>query len=293
MSCVGIDGRNPIVYQKDGVYTHKTMTAWIDKLITDNAANVVIDGAVEKLAMNDPTLKIWCTDQVGLPQEKQITSVQRTDLTKLEPGSYSILRFNTQNGTTVRFASDTPLVTRVNNEIGQIPAKEWNTDDPKFMIACNLWNFVLRTGGPELVQYAVQPHMPVPEVITATWGVMTITRGNALDLIDVCDNYPESIDPGDRAVFDEVLTEMIQYDPITAIQDDTSQMVEKYVYWIETEWGNFASFINGFFCGQPHISPLYTPPLSQDKISEAKDKGANDVHEVLKAFKQAKSDEKQ
>jgi hypothetical protein len=292
-NCIGFEGRNAIVFQENGEYVHTRMGNWIDQLLVDHSDDVKLvdgdaSGAIQQLELKDESLKIWCTDQVGLPQEKQITGVRRTDLSKLPSGSYQLLRFLTQNGTTMLVGSDTPLVTRVNNELGHIPAEQWTTD-PRFMIACNLWSYILRTSGPELVQFALHSFMPVPEVITGTWGVVNITRGDAAMLLEICDMYPESVAPGDREVFDAVLMEMIQYDPIVEIRNETEPTNEQYLYWIETEWGSFASFMNSFFAGVPHISPLFKPPLNADQLSEAKKNTKHDdIQKVISSYKSHK-----
>ena len=59
--------------------------------------------------------------------------------------------------------------------------------------------------------------MQVPHIITGTWGEVELTRGECKSGLEICENYPESVDPGDWAVFDEILTEQIQYDPIIRV----------------------------------------------------------------------------
>jgi len=294
-TCVGLEAQNPIVYQQNGSYRYDTIGPWIDKLFTDNASNVATvdsNGAVKKLTMRDDTLTIWATDQVGLPQEKKILSVQRTELSKLPAGVKNLLFMATNNGTSVIVGADTPIVTRVNNQVGSVAARDLDVDNPVgCMWGCNLWSYVIKPSGPQPIQYAVQSYMQVPDIITATWGELLLNRGNCADLIDICDNYPDSVDPGDRAVFDAALTEMLQYDPIHTINPDaTNYFKGQYLYWIETEWGNFQSYMNSFFVGEPHISPLSKPSLPKLSRDDKKVGDVNEVHKVIDDYKQKKVD---
>lgn len=289
--CVGVEKNNPIVYKQNGQYKYDTIGGWIDRLMTENASNVTVDDAVETLELNDPTLQIWTVDQVGLSQEKRITLVQRTDLTKLSPSVKQLLFIATNNGTNVILGADTPLMTRVNNEVGRMPANEFVLDDPYgCMMGCNTWSYIIADNGPRLVQYPMMDYMQVPHVITQTWGELLLSRQNCADLVDVCDRYPDQVEPGDRNVFDSALTEQIQYDPLNRIDPSaTTYFTQKYLYFIDTEWGNFQSYMNSFLMGTPHISPLFKPTMSKEKLGEAKKKSGT-VEDATKLIEEMKNE---
>jgi len=284
-SCVGFEGRRQFVYQKDGQYYAGMLGQWVDKYFEDNASKIVnvdADGAVQRIMNDDPSFKMWATDQVGLPLEQTVTYVQRTDTTKLPPG-WRVLRFRC-NRDTYDVGSDTLVCTRLDNQVSSQPASSFDASDPGCMVACNLWGWQIgRDGIPMLTAIAVQPGWDVPNVLTATWGLVHITRADAMSLIEVCDNYPDAVDPGDRAVFDGVLTEMIYYDRVNTI-DDMPLTGSKYLYYFDTEWGNHHNGMSGTLAGVPHISPL-SNPVREDKLEKAKAKGTANVKDILASFK--------
>ncbi|KAJ3049715.1 hypothetical protein HK097_009320 [Rhizophlyctis rosea] len=76
---------------------------------------------------------------------------------------------------------------------------------------------------PVLAQMPVQDYMPVPHIVTGTWGDVTLTRGEATSGLQMCVDYADQVAPGDHEIFDEVLTEQIQYDPVNQVLDVTAE----------------------------------------------------------------------
>ena len=297
-TCVGIEGQVQIAWQQDGTYYQKELQKWIDPMLADPAnaskiTNVDAAGAIQQLDVSDKNWLVWATDQQGLPREKKVTMVQRTDLTKLSPDVKKIFLIATNNGTQCCVGYDTLLVTRVNNQVGCMPANQFDLNDPEgCMWGCNLSGFILRTDGPQPVQYPVQPWMQVPHVETATWGGLLMTRQNCADAMDVCDNYPDAVDPGDRAVFDEALTEILQYDPIYRLEQ-IDYFQGRYLYHLDTEWGNWMAAMNSFLVGVPHISPLSKPTMPKAVSSgEHKVGDKKEMEKTLQKYKAKLSSKK-
>jgi hypothetical protein len=276
---IGLEHMNRMILKQDGAYVDIYMGRWISQLFTDypsKVTNVDPDGIVQQIDLTDttasfPEFKLWSADQMGLCYERVCTTVNRTDLTKLPANSFQILRFVTQNGSTFTCGPDTPFVTRVNNIVQYVPANQMPVGE---MIACSLNSYIISSSPPVLDPQPVQDYMQVPHIITGTWGDVTLTRGEAFSGLQICENYPESVDPGDYAVFDEVLTEQVQYDPITSVTDITWEYLSKqqYLYWVDTDYHNFASFQTCFLTGEPVPGPVFKPlKIAQNQPGENKE----------------------
>ena len=273
----GLEYQNQMIIMKDEKYVEIYLGKWADQVFTDNpdlATNVDADGVVQQIDLTGPNMseyKLWGADQMGLCYLRPVLSVQRLDLRKLPAGSFQILRFVLRNGSTFACGPDTPFVTRFDNILQWKLARDMPEGS---YVAESLKNFIVypEPKGPVLAALGVQDYMDVPNIITGTWGeIPVLTRGECAAGYLACIENPESVDPGDAAVFDAILTEQVEYDPITRVTDVTSEYLakQKYLYWIDTDYHNFSSYQTCFLTGKPVPGPVFKP-LHASKPQEEK-----------------------
>jgi hypothetical protein len=278
MSGIGFNNRFAFT-NGDTNYDYPNVGQWIDGLFASNSGSVqTVDATTQRVPLDGQGYMGWQLDQNGNPGYKQILGVRRTLLSSL--GTFQILNFLTQNGSSIFVSSQTPICTRVNNVIDGKTADQWQTGD---MICCGTHSYVLSTP-PRAMEYMVNMYSAIPGIITATWGELSCSRNDCAAFVDVCDNYPDQVDPSDKDVFEEVLGELAIYDPVLQIRDYTSQYTNPYIYWIETENNCFQLWDNSALLGYPVPGPVYKP-LQRGKVEAIKsDKGTSDSGKVLKQF---------
>lgn len=276
----GLASNTKIVYIKgdaDPVLTE--VGRWVDGVFAAFGGSIqTVDTHTQKIALTDPSLVMVAADQNGNTFLRQITAVYREDLTKVP--AWQMLEFKTQNGSVIQASSQAVMCTRINNVINGQTADQFQVGD-SFVNALEGYSVSDKV---RRVFFPVQPYGTVPNVITMTWGVISITKVDAETLVTVVSENPEQCDQSDLAVFNEVLGENVIHDPIMDIDDVTAAYKSKYVYRIETDAGSFTGYMNSFLCGFPIVGPTYQamPKATAKQVWE--EKGQVDSAHILSKF---------
>ena len=276
----GLEAEVEFIYQKDEVNLHSFLGTFVDGVFAANNSSIeTVDAATQRVPITDPTMMMWQMDQDGNSWFKQITGVVRRKLSEM--GAYQMIKIDTNNSNGFLCTSLTPICTRVNNVIDGKTADLWQVGD---MVCSTLKSYSRSATENREIEYAISNYSAIPGIITSTWGELTMSRQNAIDFYQVCLDYPDQVDTNDQYVFDQVVSEMTVYDPVTDVIDATADYHKEYVYWVETECNSFQTFPSSFLYGTPIPGPIFKP-LSKDTADQIKsDKGTVDTAEVLKEF---------
>lgn len=275
----GLASEMEFAYTKNDEHFHTTIGQWVDGVFAANASSIeTVDTATTRVPLSDPNLVVWQMDQEGNPFLKSITGVVKIKLSSLP--AYQLLKIRTENGSQIKCLSTTPVCTRINNLIDGKSADQYQIGD---MICGTLKSYMLFRYEVRAIEYALNNSSMIPGIITATWGELSMCRTDALGFLQLCDDYPDQIDPGDKEVFNEVTGEMTVYDTVIEVVDFTSTYNKEYVYWVETENNCFQVFQNSALLGNPVPGPAWAP-LAEKAKQVLADKGTGDAVEVLKTF---------
>jgi hypothetical protein len=274
----GVDKNTQICYS-DGTDHHlTTIGTFIDGIYTTNS----VPNDTVSVDVSSAGYTILAMNQSGNTSDLTILTVKRM------PISFEsvILQISDLMGNTLVCGSGTPVCTRVNNVVDALTADQYDVGD---YFCCGLTTFSNTPFGVQTIQLPYNMTWDVPNVITGTWGEFDCTRTDAGNFIQVCEDYPDLVDPNDINVFNEILAETAVYAPITDVTDVSSGYTGTHLYWIET---NDTTEFSAFQIQPTSLEVGYPQPVpsaSKNKVKSSFEKIADKVRQkssnILEAIK--------
>ena len=288
----GLDTLTQICYSTNNVNTITTIGNFIDTIFTNNASNITqLDSATQSVDVTSSNYIIQVIDQNGITNPTQISTVKKITIADLS-STPKILKVVDQQGNTLICGENSPVVTRLSNTDNAQPLNQFNIGDS---FCCGLTTYANTAQGVESIVLSQNFNWEIPNVETATWGTFSCTLNDAYSFIQVCQDYPDQVDPNDINVFESLLVEQTIYAPINSISDVTSTYTKPTLYWIETNtstaFSSFQLYPTSLQVGytQPGATPISNALKVEKPVIFKKSIQPRSAGEILREIKITKS----
>jgi hypothetical protein len=280
----GIEGKVIIGYSKDNAVPNWSYIGNFVESRFDESANAItqVDGATERVSLQDQDYRILSLNERGLVNYTKITGVTRYTLANdLDWSLYYT------NGIGFACSADTRIANRVTDPVNVIDGQLVTDLVDGDVLPTSLWRHTISNNGNVASELHVPANesFPVPRIVTATWGEISLSRNDCRLFIDLITEHPEDLDQSDIEVFNRVVDEETMYVYIGGRDDVKAtwlpEHVPKKLYYIETESGTFNTHY-GWSIGHPVA--LDTLQASAPKTEAGKPKQTANVDEILAKY---------
>ena len=287
----GIEGKVIIGYSKDNAAPNWSYLGNFVEGRFNEFPNAItnVDGATERVSLQDENYRILSMSERGMVDYTKITGVTRYTLSNDLDWSC----FYT-HGIGFACTADTRIGNRVTDPINVIDGQFVTDLIDGDVLPTSVWRHTIPSSG-DLARELRLPHneaFPVPRIVTATWGEISLSRADCRLFIDLIAEHPEDLDQSDIEVFNRVVDEDTMYVYIGARDDVRTtwapEQVPQKLYYIETETGTFITHY-GWSIGHPVSLDTLQASAPKAKVASGEGKQPANVDEILAKYGKKRS----